>query len=108
MSGELDLGILLQSLSTELVDGTFAFATVADDDAPQHVSPSITFREAEVTTLILLKLETEALGIEYEFPCRMITLNVHSSWRQSALLPVLQLIPTANFLTVMHMPDLSF
>jgi hypothetical protein len=79
MSGELDLGILLQSLSTKLVEGTFVFATMADDAVPANISPRMMFREAEGTTMILLKSEAEALGIAHEFPCRMITLNVHSS-----------------------------
>jgi len=37
------------------------------------------FEEAEGTTLILLQTQAEAAGLEYEFPCRMITLNIHSS-----------------------------
>ncbi len=37
------------------------------------------FREAEGITYILLKSEAEMHGLPYEFPCRMITLNVHSS-----------------------------
>ena len=39
----------------------------------------MTFEEAEGTTLILLKSEAESYGLPYEFPCRMITLNIHSS-----------------------------
>ena len=35
--------------------------------------------KAEGITLVLLHEEAEAHGIAYEFPCRMITLNVHSS-----------------------------
>ena len=37
------------------------------------------FQEAEGTTLILLKSEAEEFNLPYEFPCRMITLNIHSS-----------------------------
>ena len=37
------------------------------------------FQEAEGTTLILRKDEADAAGLTSEFPCRMITLNVHSS-----------------------------
>jgi hypothetical protein len=37
------------------------------------------FREAEGTTIVLLKSEAEAIGIAYQFACRMITLKVHSS-----------------------------
>ena len=43
------------------------------------MTPRMMFREAEGTTLILLRSEADAAGIEYEFPSRMITLNVHSS-----------------------------
>jgi hypothetical protein len=35
--------------------------------------------EPEGTTVILLKADAEHLGLTYEFPCRMITLNIHSS-----------------------------
>lgn len=79
MSGELDLTVLLRSLSAELVDGLFVFATLAEDEVPPGLMPRMAFREAEGTTLILLKEEAEAFGIPYEFPCWMITLNVHSS-----------------------------
>lgn len=37
------------------------------------------FKETEGTTLIVLKSEAETHGLSYEFPCRMITLNIHSS-----------------------------
>ncbi len=39
----------------------------------------MTFEEAEGTTYILLKSEAETHGLAYEFPCRMITLSIHSS-----------------------------
>jgi hypothetical protein len=37
------------------------------------------FREAEGTTLILTRDAAEAHGLPYAFPCRMITLDVHSA-----------------------------
>ncbi len=37
------------------------------------------FREEEGITLVLLRSEAEEAGLKYEFPCRMITLDVHSS-----------------------------
>jgi hypothetical protein len=79
MSGELDLEVLLRSLSAELVEGVFVFATLAGADVPPELTPHMTFQEAEGKTLILLRSDAEAAGIPYEFPCRMITLNVHSS-----------------------------
>ena len=79
MSGELNLDVLLRSMSAELVDGTFVFATLKTGAMPSGLAPRMVFEEAEGTTLILLQTEAEAAGLAYEFPCRMITLNVHSS-----------------------------
>lgn len=79
MGGETDLDKLLGSLSAELADGLYVFATVADGVMPSGVRPKMLFHEAEGLTLILLKEEADAIGLPYEFPCRMITLNIHSS-----------------------------
>jgi hypothetical protein len=79
MSGELDLGTLLRSLSADLVDGTYVFVTLANGELPAGVQPRMIFQEAEGTTLIILQSEAEAHGLAFDFPCRMITLNVHSS-----------------------------
>lgn len=79
MSGEQNLEVLLRTLSAKLEDGLFVFVTVSDDAVPENISPRMIFQEDEGTTLIILKTEAEACGLAYEFPCRMITLNVHSS-----------------------------
>ncbi|WP_417493694.1 ACT domain-containing protein [Maricaulis sp.] len=79
MVGETNLDRLLASMSPELVDGLFVFATLADGAVPAGLRPRMLFQEAEGTTLIVLKEEADASGLAYEFPCRMITLNVHSS-----------------------------
>ncbi|MBS9716233.1 ACT domain-containing protein [Pseudohalocynthiibacter aestuariivivens] len=79
MSGEQNFDALLRTLSAKLEDGLFVFVTVSDDAVPGDISPRMIFREDEGTTLIILKSEAEACGLAYEFPCRMITLNVHSS-----------------------------
>lgn len=79
MSGETNLDVLLKSMSAELIDGIFVFATIPADQTPEGLNPRMMFQEAEGTTLILLKSEAEEIGIEYEFPSRMITLNIHSS-----------------------------
>jgi hypothetical protein len=39
----------------------------------------MTFREAEGLTIITTPESATSHGLEYTFPCRMITLNVHSS-----------------------------
>lgn len=79
MAGEKDLDVLLRSMSAELVDGLYVFAMAPDGAVPAGLRPRMMFREAEGTTLIVLKDEAEANGLAHEFPCRMITLNVHSS-----------------------------
>ena len=79
MSGETDLDKLLTGLSTTLVDGVYVFVTLGDNPVPSNLSPRMMFREAEGITLILLKEEAEAHGLSYEFPSRMITLEIHSS-----------------------------
>ena len=79
MSGDLDLNVLLRSMTAELIDGTFVFATMPDTMIPAGLTPRMIFREAEGTTLILLQSEAETHAIPFEFPCRMITLNVHSA-----------------------------
>ena len=79
MAGELDLKKLLSSLEAVLVEGVYVFVTLADDAVPADLSPRMTFQESEGTTLIVLRKEAEAAGLDYEFPSRMITLNIHSS-----------------------------
>jgi len=79
MSGETNLDALIRSMSAELVEGVYVFVTAAPADIPAGLAPRMVFQEAEGTTLIVLKSEAEAAGLAYEFPCRMITLNIHSS-----------------------------
>ena len=77
MAGETDLDALLRTLKPELIDGVFVFASVSA--IPEGLSPRMVFEEAEGTTLIVLRQEAEAHGLPFEFPSRMITLDVHSS-----------------------------
>ena len=79
MGGETNLDALLRGLSATLIDGVFVFATVDPDAVPAGVNPRMIFHEAEGTTLILLKSDADAHGMSCQFPCRMITLDVHSS-----------------------------
>lgn len=79
MQGEDQLITLLQTLRASLVDGIFVFATIASAEIPPGVVPRMMFQEAEGTTLVLLRQDAIDAGLEHEFPCRMITLDVHSS-----------------------------
>ncbi len=77
MGGESDLHRLIAAMSAELQPGTHVFVTCAA--VPPGLTPRMTFREAEGTTLILLRAEAEAAGLAWQFPCRMITLTIHSA-----------------------------
>lgn len=79
MAGETDLETLLQSMQPTLHPGVYVFATVPEDLETESLRPRMSFVEAEGTTLILLKEVAETHGIDFDFPCRMITLNVHSA-----------------------------
>tara|TARA_R110002126_G_C10413755_1_gene496821 strand:+ start:252 stop:662 length:411 start_codon:yes stop_codon:yes gene_type:complete len=79
MAGETDLNTLLGTLVPKLNDGVFVFTTLSQSDIPQGLSPIMSFQEAEGTTLILLQSDAQSHNIDYEFPSRMITLDIHSS-----------------------------
>ena len=79
MGGETNLTTLLGSLSANLAEGVFVFATLPGQHVPNGVSPRMMFQEAEGVTLILRREEAIAQGMEFEFPSRMITLDIHSS-----------------------------
>ncbi|TVY27817.1 hypothetical protein LHYA1_G003118 [Lachnellula hyalina] len=78
--GETSLKSLLSTLVTSLDPETFVFITVP----PKHEYPStllthMLFKEAEGLTMITTKASAEAHGLDYIFPCGMVTLDVHSS-----------------------------
>jgi len=80
MTGEFDLDTLFASMSPVLHDDTFVFVTLPPDDMPATLPPArMVFQEAEGTTLILTQIQAQTAGLAAEFPCRMITLNVHSA-----------------------------
>lgn len=79
MNGEKDLQILLSSMTAQLVNDVFVFATFHDRLPPTGLFEIMRFQEAEGTTLILPEDQAIKHGIDYEYPCLMITLNVHSS-----------------------------
>lgn len=79
MSGERDLDRLLRTMRPRLAPGVHVFATLPEETVPPGLHPRMLFREAEGVTLILLKAEAEAHGLPFTYPCRMITLDVHSA-----------------------------
>lgn len=78
--GTTSLESLLLNLTMSLHPDTFVFATMQ----PSHLPPStltiqMSFREAEGLTVITTRTSAVDHGLDYTFPCKMITLNVHSS-----------------------------
>jgi uncharacterized protein len=80
MTGETDLDTLLRGMTPVLAEGVFAFVTLPPGATPPPgLTPCMTFLEAEGLTLILPLAQALAAGLAPAFPCRMITLTVHSS-----------------------------
>jgi hypothetical protein len=79
MQGEADLNTLLASMKPILHPETFVFACGSRGRNVDDLKPVMVFEESEGTTMILIRDVAETHGIDYQFPCRMITLNVHSS-----------------------------
>lgn len=80
MTGERDLDALLSHMRPEILDGIFVFCTLAPNASiPATISPMLTFREREGTTLVMLHEQAERAGLRHEFPSRLITLTVRSA-----------------------------
>ncbi|MGY2134650.1 ACT domain-containing protein [Hymenobacter sp. HD11105] len=80
MTGERNLDQLLRSMQPVLLDEEYVFCTLPIGQlTPESLTPMSTFREAEGLTLIVARQQAEQAALPFSFPCRMITLNVHSS-----------------------------
>ncbi|MCQ0093886.1 ACT domain-containing protein [Roseovarius sp. M141] len=79
MAGGHDLKHLLSGMAPVLDDDIYVFVTLPERDVPPGLCPRMTMQEGEGTTVIITRDAAMAAGLRYEFPCRMITLNVHSA-----------------------------
>lgn len=79
MSGSKNLSYLLGSMKPELHDEVFVFVTLPERNIPDAVTPMMQFSEEEGTTIIAPLKQVEEARLDYEFPCRMVTLNIHSA-----------------------------
>jgi hypothetical protein len=74
---------LLTTLKTSLSPATYVFVTVTQSIQEYKPLPTLDiqmlFREAEGTTIITTLESAQSHKLEYTFPCKMITLNIHSS-----------------------------
>jgi uncharacterized protein len=79
MTGIVDLAKLCRQMTPRLANGVYVYCTFSDFRLPAGLDPVCTFREAEGLTAIIGKGEADEAALPYVFPCRLITLAVHSS-----------------------------
>lgn len=80
IKGEKDLQTLLRSIAPTLLEGSWAFATVAKGKPmPEGLKPLMTYQEEEGTTLLLEEKELAKCQLPHAFFCRGISLNVNPS-----------------------------
>lgn len=79
MSGEADLNTLIAAMDPVLDPELYVFATGKPDDVPPGIVPRMLFHEAEGVTVILPQNVVQQTELTWDFPCRMITLNIHSA-----------------------------
>ncbi|KAK0103008.1 hypothetical protein ONS95_000808 [Cadophora gregata] len=78
--GETSLAALLSTLKTALKPDTFVFLTLPGGQSPPpSLFVQMLFREDEGLTVITTQDSAEAHKLEYIFPSKMITLDLHSS-----------------------------
>jgi len=80
MQPESYLKALLAKMDPILQEDEYVFCSVSSDKFSKMRSPPIgSFHEAEGITIILKKDTAEQEDLDYDFPSRMVTFNVHSS-----------------------------
>lgn len=79
MAGEHDRKQLLSGMSPILDSETYVFVTVLNREIPSGLTPRMTMQEGEGTTIVITEKAAKAAKLAYVFPCRMITLDVHSA-----------------------------
>ena len=78
--GEKNLQTLLRTMNPVLMDGAWGFVTVPHGrPLPANVTPLMTYREEEGTTLILSEQDLAKSGLLHAFFSRAISLQVNSS-----------------------------
>ncbi|MDZ7747719.1 MAG: ACT domain-containing protein [Halofilum sp. (in: g-proteobacteria)] len=87
MTGETDPVRLLRDMAAVLTAGTWVFARLPPGAAlPAGLEPLGRFREAEGETVIVERTAAERAALAFEFPCRRITLTIHSDLAAVGLL----------------------
>ena len=78
MTGEIDLSVLLKSMSPTVRPGEFVFVSLPAEP-PTDVTVHALVREAEGMTVVLDRADADRLGLNYDFVAGWITLEVHSA-----------------------------
>ena len=79
MSGETTLETLLREMNPMVSRDEFVFCVVDPSEDVEALRPVARFVEEEGLTRILPRARAEEKGLDYDCPCRQITLRVHSS-----------------------------
>ena len=79
MTGETDLGKLLQNMHPELNAGEYVYCLVDSLEHAVKLEPLGVFMEKEGVTVILPKTKADKEALSYPGACAWITLTVHSS-----------------------------
>ncbi len=97
-TGGTELGLLLAGMQPVLGDDVYVFASVGPEDTPVQIDTLMCFEEKEGTTLIVKLDAAQQHQLEFTYPCRMITLNIHSSLEAVGFLAhITQLLAEQNF-----------
>jgi hypothetical protein len=81
---------LVSSMEPELDPDEFVYCTFPPGTADGlQIDALCSFHEAEGETMILRRAEAERRRLVFAFPCRKITLRVHSSLEAVGFLPIL-------------------
>ncbi|NCC21185.1 MAG: ACT domain-containing protein [Alphaproteobacteria bacterium] len=80
MTGETNLDRLLKDMTPAMDDDTYVFCTDVERELiAANIPPLSRFEEEEGPAFIITKPEAERAGIPFTYPCRKITLHIHSS-----------------------------
>lgn len=83
--GEQQLDELLRNMQPVLLPDVFVYVTVARRSSEwqavesAEVAVIMQFEEQEGTTLVMTQTDASSLKLPFVYPCRIITLNIHSA-----------------------------
>lgn len=90
MPGKKNLAELLSTMCPALAPDEYAFLTVNSEQRRRLIVPALMeFHEREGITLVTRRADAEKEGLSFAFPCRLITLSVHSSLEAIGFLAVI-------------------